>query len=87
METENGSVLTVTFYISNKSFVNQCCEEKRYLASNNVISFFFFFFSFFPLLHFESSLYFKTEKYLQVLMPVMLTSLAVFTDGPSKMLL
>lgn len=40
METENGSVLTVTFYISNKSFVNQCCEEKRYLASNNVISFF-----------------------------------------------
>lgn len=85
METENGSVLTVTFYISNKSFVNQCCEEKRYLASNNVI--FFFSFSFFPLLHFESSLYFKTEKYLQVLMPVMLTSLAVFTDGPSKMLL
>lgn len=84
METENGSVLTVTFYISNKSFVNQCCEEKRYLASNNVI-FFFLFFS--PLLHFESSLYFKTEKYLQVLMPVMLTSLAVFTDGPSKMLL
>lgn len=43
METENGSVLTVTFYISNKSFVNQCCEEKRYLASNNVIFFFLFF--------------------------------------------
>lgn len=41
METENGSILTVTFYISNKSFVNQCCKEKRYLASNNVISFFF----------------------------------------------
>lgn len=28
METENGSALTVTFYISKNSFVNQCYEEK-----------------------------------------------------------
>ncbi len=37
METENGSASTVTFYISKNSFVNQCYEEKQYLASNNVI--------------------------------------------------
>lgn len=42
METENGSALTVTFYISKNSFVNQCYEEKQNLASNNVIFFFFF---------------------------------------------
>lgn len=43
MKTEDGSVLTVTFYISKNSFVNQCCKEKPYLASNNVILFFLFF--------------------------------------------
>lgn len=58
METENGSASTVTFYISKNSFVNQCYEEKQYLASNNVIFFFLF-----SLLRFESSQYtLKQEK-------------------------
>ncbi len=56
METENGSALTVTFYISKNSFVNQCYEEKQYLASNNVI------FLFFSLLRFESSQYTLKQK-------------------------
>lgn len=57
METENGSASTVTFYISKNSFVNQCYEEKQYLASNNVI------FPFFSSLRFESSQYtLKQEK-------------------------
>lgn len=37
METENGSALTVTFYISK----NSCYEEKHNLASNVIFILFF----------------------------------------------
>jgi len=82
METENGSVSTVTFYISK-----QLCKSvlrRKTIFSVQQCDFFFF-----SLLRFESSQYtLKTgKKKLQVLMPVMLNSFAVFTDGPSKTLL
>ena len=82
MEKENGSVSTITFYISKNSFVSECYEEKQYLASNNVTIFLSFIATLWILI------YFKTGKKYCRFVPVMLTSLlAVLTDGPAQTLL